>query len=41
MAIAVLTNQVVFDNISFMKIEAHRMLALFLRFYFLPPPSRC
>ena len=40
MAVALLTNQAVFDDISLMKIEAHRMLALFLRFYFPPPPPR-
>ena len=40
MTVALLTNQAVFDNISLMKIEAHCMLALFLRFYFLPPPPR-
>ena len=35
MAVALLTNQAVFDNISLMKIEAHCMLSLLLRFYFL------
>ena len=40
MAVALLTNQAVFDNISLVKIEARGMLALFLRFYCLPPPLR-
>ena len=40
MAVALLTNQAVFDNISLVKIEARGMLALFLRFYCLPPPFR-
>ena len=38
--IALLTNQAVFDNISLVKIEARRMLALFLCFYCVPPPPR-
>ena len=33
MAAALLTNQAVFDDISLMKIEASRMLGLFLRFF--------
>ena len=37
MAVALLTNQAVFDNISLVKIEAFCMLALFLRFICLPP----
>ena len=40
MTVALLTNQAVFDNISLAKIEARCMLALFLRFYCLPPPLR-
>ena len=40
MAVALLTNQAVFDNISLMKIDAHCILVLFLRFYFLPPPPQ-
>ena len=38
--IALLTNQAVFDNISLVKIQARRMLALFLCFYCVPPPPR-
>ena len=38
MVVALLTNQAVFDNISFVKIEAFCMLALSLCFICLPPP---
>ena len=38
MAVALLTNQAVFDNISLVKIEAFCMLDLFLRSICLPPP---
>ena len=37
MAVALLTDQAIFDNISLVKIEAFCMLALFLRFICLPP----
>ena len=37
MAVALLTNQAVFDNISLVKIEAFCMFALFLRFICLLP----
>ena len=40
MAVALLTNQAVFGNISLVKIEARYMLALFLHFCGLPPPPR-
>ena len=40
LAVALLTNQAVYDNISLVKIEAPRMLALFLSFYRLRPPPR-
>ena len=36
MAVPLLTNQAVFNNISLVKIDAHCMLALFLRPYCLP-----
>ena len=39
MAVTLLTNQAIFDNISLMKIEAYLIHPLFLCFYFLPPPS--
>ena len=37
MAVALVTNQSVFDNMSLAKIEAHCMHALFLSFYCVPP----
>ena len=42
MAVALLTNKAVFESISLVKIEARRMLALFLRFCCLHPhpPTR-
>ena len=40
MAVSLLTNQAVFDNISLVKTEASCMLALFLRRYCLPPSPR-
>ena len=40
MAVPLLTNQAVFDNISLVKIDAHCMLSLFLRPYCLPPSPR-
>ena len=40
MAVALLTNQAAFDNISLVKIETRCMLALFLRFYCLFPPPQ-
>ena len=36
MAVALLTNQAVFDNMSLVKIEAFCLLALFLHFICLP-----
>ena len=38
MAVALLTNQAVFDNTSFVKTEDFFILVLFLRFICLPPP---
>ena len=38
LAVALLTNQAVYDNIYLVKIEAPCMLALFLCFYCLRPP---
>ena len=40
MAVALLTNQAVFYNMSLLNNEARLILALFLRFYCLTPPPR-
>ena len=40
MVVALLTNQAVFDNVFFVKIEARCMFALFLSFCCVPPPPR-